>query len=110
MGLLGASAHPLTSHHLTVFEVTADSYWAVMAPPLSLAQVPAFTLKRSQTRSCPCLSGGGRGASGLVPADKKPSPGFHALQVHLVYYPYNKKCVSFDLLLLFRPRSRLTGT
>lgn len=50
-GLWGAAAHPLVSHHLTVFEVTADSYWAVMALPLSLAQVPAFSrpLKYSHT-------------------------------------------------------------
>lgn len=42
----------------------------------------------------PCLSGGGRGVPGLVPAQKNPSPGFHSLQVHLVCYPYNKNAWS----------------
>lgn len=66
-----AEAHPLISHHLTAFEVTADSYWAVMALPQSLARVPAFArpLKYSHTLAS-SLSRGGRGVSGLGPAEK----------------------------------------
>lgn len=41
-GLSEAVTRPLISPHLTVFEVTADSYCAVMALPLSLARVRAF--------------------------------------------------------------------
>lgn len=77
-----------------------------MAPPLRLAQVPAFTLKRSQTRSCPASAEEEGARLGWSRLTKKPSLGFHALQVHLVYYPYNKKCVPFDLLLLFSLRER----
>lgn len=67
-----AAAHPLISHHLTVFEVTADSYWAVIALPLSLAGVSVFfarPLKCSQTLLL-SLDTRGRGVSGQVPAKK----------------------------------------
>lgn len=88
-GLWEATAHPLISHHLTVFGVTADSYWAVIALPLSLAQVPAFArpLKCSYTH-IPNLCQRGRGVSGLVPAKKKKRKAkflYYPLQVHLAY-------------------------
>lgn len=84
-GLWEAAA--LISHHLTVFEVTADSYWAVMALPLCLAQVPAFTrpLKYSHTL-LPSLSSQ-QWRKGCVWAGPcwKSSLGFRSLQVHLAY-------------------------
>lgn len=96
-----AASHPLISHNLTVSEVTAESYWALMALPLSLAGVPYFSgsLKSSHTlthsasaqeeRVCRCWS-----LMKKLPGFPKPpgTPGPFVSQ---------RKCLTFDLLPLF---------
>lgn len=59
----------------------------------------------------PCLSGGGRGASGLVPAggEKKAVSGFPSPPGAPGLFPLQQKRALFDLLLLFR-HSPLAGT
>lgn len=81
-----------------------------MALPLSLAQVPAFVrpLKYSHTFT-PSLSRGGRGVSGLVPAEKPlwvSVPSRYTWPISLT----NENLLAFDLPLLFSLRSRLAGT
>lgn len=85
--LWGAAAQPLISHHLMVFEDTADSYWAIIAHPLSLLPCLCGDLWSAQRHSHPASleEEGCAWASPSWEEKKKTSLAFRTLQVHLVY-------------------------